>query len=91
MQPQLLLDGLVVVGRVGAVEWGQVKRMDQQPGPLDMGQELVSEGRPPRSPPRSTRGCQRSPAAVAGVKRAERRLERRERVIGDLRMRPGEP
>ena len=85
MLAQLGLDRLVVLHRVGAVERLQVEHVHQQAAALDVGEELVAQ-------PGALAGALDQPGdvrhhelAVAALERAEHRLERGERVVGDLR------
>ena len=87
VQLELVLDRLVVVDRIGSVERLEVEHVDEQPGALDVRQELVPE-------PGAAAGALDQPGnvgdhelAVVGLERPERGLERRERVVGDLGVR----
>ena len=46
MERELALDGGVVADRVAAVERREVEHVDEQPGALDVGEELVAEAGP---------------------------------------------
>ena len=84
--------GRVVVDRVGAVERREVEHVHEQPRALDVGEEVVAEARRPRWRPRSARGCRRATSWRSSASSVpEHRLERRERVVGDLRRRPRQP
>ena len=65
--------------------------MHEHPTALDVGEELVAEARLRQRRPRSDPEYRRDELAFAVVDRAEHRLERRERVVGDLRRRAGQP
>ena len=82
---QLALDRRVVGDRVGAVERREVEHVHQQPRALDVGQEVVAEPRALRWPPRSAPGCRRARAGGRRRRACRGRLERGERVVGDLR------
>ncbi len=88
---ELVLDGRVVGDGVGAVERPQIEHMHEQPRALDVREEVMPE------PGAGARTLDQSgnvgdhELAVILVERAEHRLERRERVVGDLRRRPRQP
>ena len=83
---ELALDHLVVGLRIGAVERREVEHVDEQPRALDVREEVVAEAG-------AVAGALDQPGdvgdhelAVVGLERPEHRLERRERVVGDLRV-----
>ncbi len=65
--------------------------MDEQPRALDMRKEVVAEARAARRTLDEPRDVGQHELAVLAVQGAEHRLERRERVVGDLRRRPRQP
>ena len=84
---QLALDRRVVGDRVRAVERREVEHVHEQPRALDVREEVVAE-------PGALARALDQPGdvgdhelAVVELERAEHRLERRERVVGDLRPR----
>ena len=58
--------------------------MDEQPGALDVGEEVVPEARTAARPLDQPRDVREHQLAVVGLQRAEHGLERRERIGGDL-------
>ena len=74
------------------VTLGCVDHVEQEPGPLEMGEELVPEPDALARPLDQARHVgDRELAAVGAVDRSEHRRERRERVVGDLRLRVRDP
>ena len=74
------------------VALGGVDHVQQEPRPLEVGEELVAEADPlarALDQPRHVGDGQL--AAVGAVDRAEHRRQRRERVVGDLRLRVRDP
>ena len=88
---QLALDHRVVRRRVGAVERREVEHVHEQPRALDVGEEVVAEAGAVARALDQARDVGDHELAVGGLERAEVRLERRERVAGDLRLRAREP
>ena len=82
---QLGLDHAVVLDRVRAVERREVEHVHEQPRALDVGEEVVAEPGAVARALDQPRDVGDHELAVVGVERAEHRLERRERVGGDLR------
>ena len=77
---------------LGGVPLGRVDHVDEQPRPLEVSEELVAEADAlarPLDQPRDV-GDRQLPAARR-VHGAENRSERRERVVGDLRLRVRDP
>ena len=64
--------------------------MHEQPGALDVGQELVAEAGAGARPLDQPGDVGDHELAILGIERPQRRFERRERVVGHLRMRPGQ-
>ena len=91
MLAQLALDRRVVLHRVGAVERRQVEHVHEQPRALDVGEELVAEPGARARALDQPRDVGEHELALVGLDRAEHRLERRERVVGDLRPRARQP
>ena len=91
MLGQLALDHRVVLLRVGAVERREVEHVDQQPRALDVGEEVVAEAGAGARALDQPGDVGDHELAVGGLERAEVRLQRRERVAGDLRLRAREP
>ena len=87
---ELGLDRRVVVRRVGAVERREVEHVDEHPAALDVGQEVVAETGALRGALDQPGDVGDDQLAVVGLDGAEDRLERRERVVGDLRLGAGE-
>ena len=86
MQLKLPLDGLEVGYRIGAIERLEIEHVHEQSGPLHVRKEVVAEpgaGARALDQPRDV-GDHELP--IAELERAERRLERGERIAGDLRM-----
>ena len=81
VQRQLALDRRVVGDRVGPVERAEVEHVDEQPGALDVGEELVSEPGAGAGALDQARDVGDHQLAVVELERAEHRLERRERVV----------
>ena len=84
---QLRLDHGVVRHRVRAVERREVEHVHEQPRALDVREEVVSEPGAGACPLDQPGDVGDDELAVVGLERAEHRLERRERVGGDLRLR----
>ena len=87
MRGQLVLDRRVVLGRVGAVDRREVEHVHEQSRALDVGEEVVPEAGALARALDQSGDVGEHELAVVGVDRAEHRLERRERVVGDLRRR----
>ena len=87
MLGQLALDHRVVGLGVGAVERREVEHVDEQPRALDVREEVVAEARALAGALDQPRDVGDHELAVVGLERPEHRLERRERVGGDLRLR----
>src|SRR4051794_29803707 len=83
---QLRLDHRVVGGRVRAVERREVEHVDEQPRALDVGEEVVAETGAGAGALDQPRDVGDHELAVVGVECAEDRLQRGERVGGDLRL-----
>ena len=81
---ELVLDGRVIGDRVRAVEGAEVEHVDQQPGALDVRQELVAEAGAAAGALDQSRDIRDHELSLFAVKRPEHRLQRRERIIGDL-------
>ena len=77
----------VVGRRVGAVERREVEHVDEQPRALDVREEVVAEAGAVAGALDQPRDVGDDELAIVGLERAEHRLERRERVGGDLRLR----
>ena len=90
MQLELVLDRGVISEGVGAVERLGVEHVHEQPSPLDVGEELVTEPRTSARPLDQPRYVRDDELAIVRVERAERGLEGGEGIVGDLRMRPCE-
>ena len=74
------------------ISLGGVDHVQQQPGPLEMGEKLVPEADPlARALDQARHVRNRQLPAVGAVDRAEHRRQRRERVVGDLRLRVRDP
>ena len=74
------------------VALGGVDHVQQEPGPLEVGQELVAEPDAlARALDQARHVGDRQLATVGAVDRAEHRCQRRERVVGDLRLRVRDP
>ena len=91
MLGQLALDHRVVLRRVGAVQRREVEHVDQQPRALDVGEEVVAEAGAGARALDQPGDVGDHELAVGRLERAEVRLQRRERVAGDLRLRAREP
>ena len=89
MLGQLVLDHGVVLERVGAVERGEIEHVHEQPGALDVSEEVVAEPRAGARALDQPGDVREHELALVGLQRAEHRLERREGVGGDLRLRAG--
>ena len=76
--------------RVRAVERREVEHVDEQPRALDVGEEVVAEAGAVARALDQPRDVGDHELAVGGLERPEVRLERRERVAGDLRLRARE-
>ena len=87
---QLALDRRVVLDRVGAVDRCQVEHVHEQARALDVREEVVPEAGALARALDQPWDVGQHELAVPGVDRAEHRLERRERIVGDLRRRAGE-
>ena len=88
---QLALDhGEVGLG-LAAVERREIEDVHEQPGALDMGEEVVAEPGAVAGALDQAGDVGDHELAVVGLERAEHGLERRERVGGDLRLRPRHP
>ena len=81
---ELVLDGRVIGDRVRAVEGAEVEHVDQQPGALDVRQELVPEAGAAAGALDQSRDIGDHELSLFAVKRPEHRLQRRERIVGDL-------
>ncbi len=92
---QLALDQLEVGLRVGvrlaAQLWRDVEHVYEQAGALDVGEEVVSEAGAVAGPLDETGDVGDDELAVVRLQRAEHRLERGERVVGDLGRRARQP
>ena len=88
VRAQLGLDRRVVGDRVGAVERREVEDVHEQARALDVGEEVVAEAGAVAGALDQPRDVGDDELAVGAVERAEHRLERRERVGGDLRRGP---
>ena len=86
---QLALDHGEVRLRVAAVERREIEHVDEQPGALDVREEVVAEAGALAGALDQPRDVGEHELAVVGLERAEHGLERRERVGGDLRLRAG--
>ena len=91
MRGELALDRGVVGDRVGAVERREVEHVHQQARALDVREELVPEAGAVAGALDQPRDVGDHELAVVGLERAEHRLERRERIVGDLRPRARQP
>ena len=74
-----------------AVERRQVQHVHEQPRALDVREEVVAEPGAGRGALDQPRDVGQHELAVLGVDRPEHRLQRRERIRGDLRLRPRHP
>ena len=77
----------VVVDRVRPVERREVEHVHEHAAALDVGEEVVAEAGAARRALDQPGDVGDHDLALLGLDRAEDRLERRERVVGDLRLR----
>ena len=84
---QLALDHLEVALRVRAVQRREIQDVHQQPRALDVREEVVAEPGALGGALDQPRDVGEHELAVVGVDRPQHRLQRRERVRGDLRLR----
>ena len=82
--------GLVVGDRI-SFQRSEVDEMDEHRAALDVGEELVAEAGALGGALDQARDVGEDRLAVLAVDHTERRRERREGVVGDLRRRPGQP
>ena len=83
---QLALDHREVRLGLAPVEWRQVEDVHEQPRALDMGEEVVAQAGAVAGALDQAGDVGDDELAVVGLERAEHRLERGERVGGDLRL-----
>ena len=81
----------LVVASAGRPPRRQLDQVDQHPAALDVGEELVPEPGPPRGALDQPGNVGDHQLPVLAVDRPQHRRERRERIVGDLRRRPGQP
>ena len=87
VQLELVLDRREVRLGVGAVQRREVEHVDEQPRALDVREELVAQARALLSALDQAGDVGQDQLALRALERAEHRLERGERVAGDLRRR----
>ena len=91
MRRQLALDHRVVGTGIGAVERREVEHVHEQPRALDVREEVVAEAGAAARALDQPGDVGDHELAVVGLERAEHRLERRERIGRDLRLRARDP
>jgi hypothetical protein len=86
--PGVLLRVLERLTRIGGSD---VEHVHQGTGPLDVGEEVVSEPGAVAGTLDETGNVGDHELAIVGLQRAEHRRERGKRIVGDLRRGAGEP
>ena len=90
VQAQLGLHGREVLGRVRAVQRGEVEHVHEQPAALHVRQELVAESGARARPLDQAGDIGEHELTLVALERAEHRLDRREGIVGHLRLRARE-
>ena len=85
---ELAADRLVGVARVALLDGSTRDQVDEHPAALDVGEELVAEPGARRRALDQPGDVGEHQLALAVVDRPQHRLERRERIVGDLRRSP---
>src|SRR5215211_5944845 len=88
---KLGLHGVEVLGRIGAVERLEVEDVHQQPAALHVREELVTEPRAGAGALDEAGDVGDDELAIVPLERAQHRLDGGEGIVGDLRLRAGEP
>jgi hypothetical protein len=90
VQAQLPLDDLEAARGIRPVGRRQVEDVDEQPRPLDVGEEIVADPGSPAGALDQARDVGDDELVIVEVQRSQDGLQRGEGIGGDLRMRAGE-